>query len=257
MVTDTEGIVLKQVKAMGGRRMISLFSKKYGKISVGTSLNEGGRNKTALAIKAFSYGKYELFKNRDNYNLNSGQVIKSYYSIGEDLDKYMAASYVLELTEKLLPEEMPQPRIFNCLIEFLDVLEKREKKHGTLVMAYLVKVLDTLGTMPELNNCVTCSKEPTKDNGKLVYDKFFFSIKEGGLICPNCAKSLASEDERPLIYKLDIGIIDILRYFQKMPMNAFEKIALDDKLQDTLQQVIKEYISYHLDISGLKSESFF
>ena len=89
MITDTEGIVLRQVKAMGGRRMISLFSQKYGKISVGTSLNEGGRNKTALSVKAFTYGKYELFKNRDNYNLNSGQVLKSYYGLGEDLDKYM------------------------------------------------------------------------------------------------------------------------------------------------------------------------
>ena len=66
MVTDTEGIVLRQTKALGGRRMITLFSKKYGKISVGTSLNEGGRNKTALAVKAFAYGKYELFV-RDGY----------------------------------------------------------------------------------------------------------------------------------------------------------------------------------------------
>ena len=88
MVTDTEGIVLRQVKALGGRRMISLFSKKFGKISVGTNMNEGGRNKSALSVRAFSYGRYELFKNRDNYNLNNGQVLKSYYSLGEDLDKY-------------------------------------------------------------------------------------------------------------------------------------------------------------------------
>ena len=95
MITDTEGIVLRQTKASGGRRMISLFSKKFGKISVGTNLNEGGRNKTALAIRAFTYGRYELFKGRDSYNLNSGQVLKSYYSLGENLDKYMEASYVI------------------------------------------------------------------------------------------------------------------------------------------------------------------
>ena len=257
MVTDTEGIVLRQVKAMGGRRMISLFSQKYGKISVGTSLNEGGRNKTALSVKAFSYGRYELFKNRDNYNLNNGQVLKSYYGLGEDLDKYMAASYVLEFTDKILPEEMPQPRIFNLLVEFLESLEKREKKHGTLVMAYLIKILDILGTMPELDVCVSCGKEPSKENGKIVAEQFFFSIKEGGMLCPICAKEFAASDERPLIYKLDVGIIDILKFFQKQPMSAFEKIALDDKLQEKLQRIIKEYISYHLDISELKSESFF
>ena len=217
MITDTEGIVLRQVKAAGGRRMISLFSRKFGKISVGASINEGGRNKTALAARAFSYGRYELFKSRDNYNLNNGQVIKSYYAIGEDLDKYMAASYVLELTDKMLPEEMPQPRIFSLLLEFMEALEKREKKHKTLIMAYIV----------------------------------------GGVICRECADKLSAEDNRPLIYKADFGIIEILKYFQRMPMSAFEKIALNDQMQGTLQEIMKEYISYHMDIKGLKSESFF
>ena len=253
MITDTEGVVLRQVKALGGRRMILLFSKKFGKISVGTSLNEGGRNKSALAGRAFSYGRYELFKNRGSYNLNSGQVIRSYYSLGEDLDKYMAASYVLELTEKVLPEEMPQPRIFSLLLEFLEALENRKKKHGTLVMAYLIKLLDSVGTMPELERCACCGNETEPDTG----GKILFSVEEGGIICARCAAETAKEQERPLIYKEDIGIIDILRYFQKQPMSAFEKIALDESMQSRLQAMMKEYISYHMDIRGLKSESFF
>ena len=60
-----------------------------------------------------------------------------------------------------------------------------------------------------------------------------------------------------MIYKLDFGIIDILKYFQKQPMSAFEKIALNDDKQQELQNLMKDYMSYHLDIKGLKSESFF
>ncbi len=262
MVTDTEGIVLRQVKALGGRRMILLFSKKFGKISVGTSMNEGGRNKSALSVRAFSYGRYELFKNRESYNLNSGQVLKSYYSLGEDLDKYMAASYVLELTEKTLPEELPQPRIFALLLDFMEALEKRTKKHGTLVLAYLIKLLDALGTMPALERCACCGKELDTGSGReaddnAVKSKVFFSVEEGGIVCADCAKELSKERERPLIYHEDIGIIDILKYFQKQPMAAFEKLALDESLQEKLQTIIKEYISYHMDIRNLKSESFF
>lgn len=254
MVTDTEGIVLRQVKALGGRRMISLFSKKFGKISVGTGMNEGGRSKSALAVRAFSYGRYELFKNRESYNLNSGQVLKSYYSLGENLDKYMAASYVLELTDKVLPEELPQPKIFSLLLDFLEALEKRTVKHGTLVMAYLIKLLDGLGTMPELSRCSCCGEEVCREQGGR---DILFSVEEGGLLCSECAKEQLKEKERPLIYKEDIGIIDILRYFQKQPMSAFEKIALDESMEHKLQTLIKEYISYHMDIRGLKSESFF
>ena len=55
MITDTEGIVLRQTKTVAGRRMILLFSRKFGKISVGTSAAEGGKNKSALAARPFTY----------------------------------------------------------------------------------------------------------------------------------------------------------------------------------------------------------
>ena len=32
MFTETEGIILRQTKIAGGRRMVLLFSEKYGKI---------------------------------------------------------------------------------------------------------------------------------------------------------------------------------------------------------------------------------
>ncbi|MCF0141628.1 MAG: recombination protein O N-terminal domain-containing protein, partial [Mogibacterium sp.] len=43
MLVTTEGIVLKQRKIAGNRRMITVFTRKYGKISAGTSINEKGK----------------------------------------------------------------------------------------------------------------------------------------------------------------------------------------------------------------------
>ena len=246
MITDTEAIVLKQVKTLNGRRMLLLFSRKFGKISVGTNITEGGKNKSALAVRPFTYGRYELFKSRDSYSLNSGQVIESFYSLGEDLDKYMAGSYVLELTEKLLADDLPQPRMFALLLDFMNTLEKRSKAHDTLVMAYMVKVLDIMGTMPELDSCCSCGcKEADR----------FFSVAGGGMICANCAQSAALSNE-PLIYDTNFGIVNILKYFQKEPMSTFGKIALDEGILKELRAILKSYLAYHLDVGKLKSEDF-
>ena len=66
MQTDTEGLVLRQVKTADGRRMLLLFTRKYGKISVGTGLSERStRSRAALSIRPFTYGRYQLFKSRD------------------------------------------------------------------------------------------------------------------------------------------------------------------------------------------------
>ncbi len=249
MVTDTEGIILRQIKAANGRRMILMFSKKFGKISVGSGLTEGGKSKSALSIRPFTHGRYEIFKGRDSYNLNGGQVIKSYYAIGENLDKYIASSYVLELTEKLLPEELAQPKLFNLLLSFLGAMERREKKQETLMLAYMVKLLDVLGNMPVLDHCVECG---TKDLGK----KRFFSVKDGGMLCSVCGERMAGDDNEPLIYTPNFGIVDILKYFRNNDFSTFEKIALDEAVLRELKIILKEYMAYHLDIGKLKSEEF-
>ncbi len=159
MLTDTEGIVLRQVKTSYGRRMILLFSKKYGKISAGTSISEKGRGKSSLALRPFTYGRYELFKNRDSYNINRAEVMKSYYAIGEDVDKYMNGAYVLEFTERVLSEEVPSPGIFNLLMDFFDLLESRDKGIGTLVLAYQIKLFKIRGRDAAAGSMCHCGEK--------------------------------------------------------------------------------------------------
>ena len=247
MYIDTEGVILKQVKMVNGRKMVLLFSDKYGKISAGTSISEKGRSKSALAMHPFTHGKYELYKNRDSFNINGAEVIKSYYKIGEDVDKYMACSYVLEFTEKLAHENLRVPELFRLLIDFLDIMEKRQKKYSTIVLAYQVKALQIMGTMPELEVCVECGcKEIFKS----------FSIKGGGVICEKCRKIMEPENNEKLIYDLNFDIVDVLKYFSKNPLKSLENLGIDDGLTLTLENVLKKYVSHHLDIKNLKSEGF-
>lgn len=243
MFVNSEGIVLRQVKTAGGKRMILIFTRKYGKISAGSNLNEKGRNKSALSIRPFTFGNYELYKNKDYYNINNGQVEKTFFSIGEDIDKYILTSYVLELTEKLLPEEMPQPRVFSLLLDFLTEMEKRERKHDTLVLAYETKLLNALGLFPETKRCVCCGKENNLAG---------FSVKDGGMICAGCRADKANES---LIFSPSFDIIGVLDYFTKKPLEAFAKIALDDDTAKGLMEIYREYLAYHLDIRDLKSDS--
>lgn len=247
MFTDTEGIVFRQVKTVNGRRMILLFSQKYGKISAGTSMSEKGKSKSALALRPFTYGRYELFKNRDSWHIDGSEAIRSWYRIGEDVDKYMYCAYVLEFTEKLLQEEAPAPGIFSLILDFFDIMEKRSKKYPSLILAYQIKVLQEAGTMPRVSRCVLCGDQE---------EPALFSIKDGGVICRRCALNFSSGSNDTLIYPVNFGIVNILRYILDNPLKSFGNLALDDEIQRRLGSMIKSYAAYHLDISGLKSESF-
>jgi len=251
MITDTEGIVLKQTKAAYGRRMILLFSKKYGKISVGTSISEKGKNKSALAVRPFTYGRYELYKNRDSFNLNSADVIKSYYKIGEDVDKYMYSSYVLEFTEKLLEEGQPSQGMFNLILDYFSVIENRQKSHGTVVLGYQVKTLKIMGVLPEMNDCIRCGEHLSRDNPPMYLD-----VENGGLICSKCGQYIGNTGTDLLLYSVNFGIVNILRYFADHSLKDLEGLALEEPVREKLQTVVKKYAEFHLDIGELKSEGF-
>ncbi len=246
MKFETEGIVLKQIKTAGGRRMIVLLSAKYGKISAGSRINEGGKNKSALAMRPFTYGRYQIFKSRDTYNIDSAETIRSFYGLGEDVDKYMAASYVLEFTEKIIPYEQPQRAITKLVFDFFSELETRESKYETLVLAYQIKVLKILGVMPELESCIQCgqSTEPV-----------VFSIPNGGLLCKKCYQNTANINDDGLIYTIKFDIVGILKYFIKKPLSEFKNLALQKPILDQIEEIIKKYIYYHLDVGKLKSET--
>ena len=77
------------------------------------------------------------------------------------------------------------------------------------------------------------------------------------MICRKCAENLQAEDNRTLIYDADFAIVDILGYFQKHPLSAFRKLALEEKTLEKLQKIMKQYLAYHLDVKDLKSEGFF
>ena len=123
MHIDSRGIIFRQVKTTDMRRMLLIFTEKCGKLSVGTSLPEKNQKHASLALRPFTCGNYSIYKGRNYYNLDRVETLKSFYGIGEDLDKYMAASLALELTEKIVPEEVPQPRIFALLLDFLNEME--------------------------------------------------------------------------------------------------------------------------------------
>jgi DNA repair protein RecO (recombination protein O) len=178
------------------------------------------------------------------YNINEASVIKSYYAIGEDVEKYMCASFALEFTERLLPDGTQFLELFALLLDFFDLIETRKKKFMTLVMAFQLKAIQLMGVTPEINLCTSCGK-----NDNLVC----FDVVGGGTVCKQCSSQHRNNE---LLYDVNLDIIRVLHYFFGNSLKRIEHIALDENILAELQVIVKEYRAYHLNISELKSDEF-
>lgn len=246
MIITAEGIVLRQRKIANNRRMIVLFTKKYGKLSAGTSVNEKSRSRAALALRPFTYAEYDIFKGREAYSINSAQVNKSFYSIGEDIDRFMNASAFIEYLDKVLEEGEPAPRLFDLSLEFLQSVSEVKSGTDTLLYAFIVKSLKFLGVAPELSCCVNCGKAP----GEFGDSRRMFSVSGGGIICPDCA----DEEKRAadsLIYNPAFDIIDVFRYFDSKPLKTFEKVDLRPDVKGEVREILSRYTDRYLGVDVL------
>ena len=242
MTTETEGIVLRQTKTAYGRRMITLLTPKFGKISAGTSISEGGKNKTALAVRPFTHGRYEVFKGRDSYSINAAETIDSFFSLGEDIDRYSYAAAALELCDRIIEEEQPAAGMYSLLLDYLAVLEKRKKDHATLFIAFRIKMLELSGSGIQTKSCMKCGKSE---------DAAFISVSDGGTVCRECASSASLN---PLIFDAGNDIIKIIQFMQSHPIRSLENLTLSPEKQAMLSKIVRSFYSQYLGIDSLKSE---
>ena len=243
MYTDSEAIVLRQTKTAYGRRMVVLLTKKYGKISAGTSISERGKNKSALSLRPFTYGRYELFKGRDSFSINGAETIESFFSIGEDIDKFAAASVALELSDRLLEEDQPAPAMFSLLLDCLTLLEARKSGFGTVLAAFKIKALELSGSGIQ-TVCVRCGASEGLKH---------LSVPEGGLVCDECRRP--SDELNPLIFSVSDDIISIIRFVQSHPLRSLENLSIPAAAGEKLTRILKAYYSFHLGIDSLRSEA--
>ena len=255
MLISSEGIVLKQRKIANNRRMITLFTKNYGKISAGTSINEKSKGKSALALRPFTYAEYDLFKGHESYSVNAAQVKKSYYSIGEDLNRFFIASKLIEYLDKVLEENQARPKLFDMTLEFFESITKASGNYETLLYAFIIKTLRVQGVMPELKNCVNCGKSLEEFGYELPnnHKGHSFSVSAGGVICEKC-QEIERTSSNTLIYKPSFDIIDTLSYFMNTPLEKFEKVKLKSEVSEEIRKILAEYIDYYLGIDVLKEE---
>ena len=89
--------------------------------------------------------------------------------------------------------------------------------------------------------------------GKKFSGKFLFKKQSKTVVKINSSKKkIRLKDTK----KNKFDIIKILDFIRVNDMKSLGKLALKDDVSAYLSEILKEYVSYHLDINNLKSESY-
>ena len=137
-----EGIILKRSNFGEADRMLTILTKNLGKISVVARGVRKITSRRAGNVELLNLVKVGLFKGK-GYTLTEAQSIETFPRIKSNLAVSAGGFHILELANKFLPENDPNFRVYDLIVETLKTFESNPRQ--LILRAFEIKFLSLLG----------------------------------------------------------------------------------------------------------------
>ena len=180
MLEKIEGFVIKTQDYSETNKIVTLFSKKYGKLSAMARGAKKLKSRMAAVTQPFIHGEYLIYVNQKGLStIQQGDVLNSFRMVREDILKTAFVAYISELVDKLVDPYQPHFDIYDQFFQTLKWISD-DKDIEIAIMMFELKLFKKGGFAPIVDQCVRCGNQENLVS---------FSIVEGGLLCNQCVSS--------------------------------------------------------------------
>jgi len=174
-----QGIVLRTHKLGEADRIITLFTRRHGKVrAVAKGVRRTG-SRFGARLEPFSHVDAQFHRGR---NLDIVTQVESISAFGRviapDYARYTSGSVILEAANQLAVEEgQPDHQQYILLLGALASMANNEHRPDLIMNAYLLRALAVAGFELSVDECAVCGR-PGPHSA--------LSIQQGGAVCGTC-----------------------------------------------------------------------
>ena len=237
----TESIVLRRSDFGEADRLLTLFSREYGKIRAIAKGARKPQSRKTGHVELFMRTRFLVARGRNLDIVTQAEMVEGYHLLRDDLVRTTYASYIVELLDRFTPDEDRNPQLYDLLSNTLRWLESSDN----LLLAaryYELHLLALLGYRPQLFRCVRCAESIEEQDQA-------FSAELGGLLCPGCRQVDGKARD------ISGAAVKVLRFLQTRQWAAVRNLQLRRDLHSELEEVMYYYLTYILE-RNLKSADF-
>jgi len=246
-VYQTRGIIIKKMDYAEADRILTVFTSGAGKVR---AIAKGVRRTTSKMgghLELFNVVDLMLAEGKNLQTITSVRTIDRFANICESLYKTCKAYYLIEILDKLTPDEYKDTRVFDLYVETFKLLNKQvvrdDLQENLLIQASKLKMLKLLGFAPEVDRCLNCNASAKADAD------YYFSNAFGGVICQGCRRF----DKTASI--LNSGQFKLLRVLSGREFSLILKLKVDLKNVVYLNEILNSYLRYIIE-KDIKSLQF-
>lgn len=221
-----EGVVLKTIKLGEADRIVTLFTRDNGKVRAVAKGIRKTKSRFGGRLEPFTRVSLLVYRGRNLDTITSADILDSYKGVRADYARLTAAATLAEMVEKITPDGERAANVYALLLAGLEALGDDEA--GTVVPAFLVKILSLAGYHPQLRVCAGCGERAPLGA---------FSSALGGAVCEPCW----GEDRNA--WPMAGGRIGLL---SQLLMSDFGVVA-DGAATFEVTQALRRYAEYHIE----------
>jgi DNA repair protein RecO (recombination protein O) len=222
-----EGVVLKTINLGEADRIVTLFTRDHGKVRAVAKGIRKTKSRFGARLEPFTHTALIVYRGRSLDTITQADILTSFDEVRTDYARLTSAAALVEIVEKVTPERERATATYRLLLQGLGAL--RAGKGGTVVPAFLIKLLSISGYHPQLTTCAGCGETSAGLGG--------FSPAFGGAVCASCWR-----DDRDA---LDVSV-DRLRLLARLLASDFGEPA-DAESARAVTDVLRRYAEYHLE----------
>jgi DNA repair protein RecO (recombination protein O) len=228
-----EGVVLRVQKLGEADRIITLLTRRHGRVRAVAKGVRRTRSKFGASVEPFSHVDLQLYAGRSLDIVVQAESLTAYGNgLVGDYGRYTAGTAVLETAERLTAEERePSLRLFLLVVGALRALSERDP--SLVLDAFLLRAMSVAGYAPALTDCARCGA-PGPHRA--------FSVSAGGAVCPVC-RPAAAASPAPAALAL---MVDLLTG----EWDAAERA--DTRTRSEASGLVAAHLQWHLE-RGLRS----
>jgi DNA repair protein RecO (recombination protein O) len=213
----TEAVVLRSFRFGEADRVLHLYTLDRGRVGAVAKGIRKTKSRFGARLEPLSHVELMLHQGSGELHTVTGvELLSSHHAAREDQYRLSVGLLGAEAMLRLFTEQEANPRAFQALTRFLDVLDEtqpatRRPSLDPLALSFQLKLLWLSGYLPHLTSCSDCGSETESLVG--------YSAKAGGAVCRNCADGMLALSPagivgieallaRPLAESHEVGLAD-------------------------------------------------
>jgi DNA repair protein RecO (recombination protein O) len=237
VISKTDAIVLHTRRFRESSKIVTLYTREFGKIGVVAKGAMQTRSRIAAMLQPMAVISTVIYRKegRELQNLSKAEPLERFARIETSLEAMSAGLTIVELVNATMHDEERHEELYETIVEALRALGA-EGDETSVLLWFMARLAHLLGYSVRTGSCGVCDEPIAVDQTPQVP----YSIAMGA---PLCSEHRDAGSYWPMI----VGAYDLLDQLQEMSAQQAARLRVDEASKTALNDALVAFVRYHVE----------